>query len=449
MKRSAKMGLGLLLIGMLIGIAILLLQNQQKPNTVEAASVKIVDQIDQVDQLAVQASQSFTITREAEHWMTDSELDVDQAMVEEALAAVAAFEGKEVDVNKKDYGLDFPRVVIQLSAGSTDMLQLAIGDMNSEETKYYVEDKTNQTIYLMERSLLEAFPFEKQSYLDNDLLRLRADQLDHIEINNGTEVIELTTESPLSEAETRANVTGWLIHGPYKGYYHTSYTVMSEMLNGVEELQINEWVEKEATNLAEYGLDTVDFSIMFEAGDQSETLRIGDPAANGNYYAQLAGSESVFTVQTTWLNSFSYPAEYLHDGYVKIMALDTLKKLTVQTKDQVIAIDIAHQLDDQEEVQSTFSIDGKELEEKPFRQAYQYLAGLQADGILEYEVTGDPEVVISYELDETAQQINVSFLPYNQTHYAVYVNDVGDFIVSKDDVHEMLTEMQEMIAGTK
>ncbi|WP_079710809.1 DUF4340 domain-containing protein [Paraliobacillus ryukyuensis] len=435
------------LIGMtMVGFQFFLTNHTTLSHEVKAATVKLITNDHEIDEMRIQTSQSFTLKKEQQKWMTsDSEFAVDQEVITTALQAITALEGKHIDIEKKDVGLDFPKIMLKLNSLGKEVLELTIGDLTKDKTKYYVEDRTNQAIYLVDRSLMETFPYNLQSYLENAILSLAADRIEQININNGTETIELTAKPPFTEEETKASVTGWFIHAPYQGYYQTAYTKMSAILYGIDQLQMTALIEKNPTDLEKYGLADTDFTIAFKAGNKTETIKIGNPAAEGNYYAKLADKPSVFTINTELLNLFSYPAKQMHDGYIKMLALDTLNQLVVKTTDETFTVDISHRRNNEGEMTSKFVMNDNAINDKTFREAYQRVAGLKAAGLIKEPVKGEPKITIQYDVQVAGhqeKQVKIELFAYNDAHYAIYVDGVGDFVVRKDELDQMITALR-------
>lgn len=454
MKRKYLVTISIVLIG--LGVLLFFLTNQDEvANGIKQSPKILITDSQKVDRVTIQLDNTVILEKDTEETWTikDSQQDADQDKVKAALTTLFNLEGKEVAVKKKEVGLDLPQIKVKIGYSDNDIEQSwTIGDINEAGTAYYVENQNEGTIYLVASTLIETLPLQKQGYTDNKIITISSESVNKMTIDNGTEKIELTNDAPFTEEESRANLTGWHVHAPYNGYYNAAYSKMSDMIYAIDQFEMTELVSADATDLSEYGLDQADFTITLEAAEKTETIVIGDPAANGNYYAMLEGQSAVFTVNNQLLDLYSYQAFDLLDGYVKIMALDVMNQLKIDSDGFSIDIMMEHDTvkneDDEEEISSTFRVGDQTIEADVFRDAYKYIAGLKVDKVVEEDVTyQDPEIELTYVInieEDQQKEIDVAFVPYDETHYAVFVDEVVDFLVLKEDVNQMLEEMEKI-----
>ncbi|MBU5593954.1 DUF4340 domain-containing protein [Amphibacillus sp. MSJ-3] len=443
MKRLSKKT-NLLIIGCLVILTVILFWVLRfEKNTVED-EYQFIDQIDQIESISIQSDQGFTIEKENQNWQVVDRLEVtDQEAVDQGLAALGQWVGKEVDVKRKDVGLEFPILSLKINYNDETANRLMIGHLDSAGTGYYIEDREQGNIYLVKRSLVEAFSFYPQAYLDSKILPWPINEIESILIDNGTEKIHLTKNSPYPEEETRANITGWFIEAPYHHYYHTAYSKMEEVLQGLQSFEMLELVAEDVSDWEEYGLDSSEFTIEFVTNNDRITLMMGTPATSQSYYARIDGEDQVFTLSNQLLEAFSYPASDYHDGYVKLLALDVMSQLEIKS-DQLSFDMTIDQIDDETR---DFIVDGKKIDEETWRKAYLSLAGLTASGIAEDASYQEPEVVIKSTIihEKGEKEITLSLVDYNEDQYAAFIDQESDFLVDKADVEEMLTTIEEAI----
>lgn len=415
----------------------------QHDATTNEEATTFLDNRDQVTGFSVQSLEGFSVQISEEgHWIVqDSLLDTNEQYVDEALNRLFSWSGEEVEVRRRDVGLDFPQVSVRLMFEDKEDQQLSIGDLNSSEEAYFIEDRSTNQIYLVERQLIEAFPFQHQAFTDNTIFDFRSTDVEELIIDNGTDIISLTKSSPFPEQETRANVTGWFIHQPYKGYHHTAYSRMVALNDGIDQLALTDLVDQNVADLAVYGLDESNFTITFFTEDNEETLIIGQPAANSNYYAYVKGESDVFTISTKMLEPFSYPADQYRDGYVKILALDVINQLSIDYGNDNLTFELSHSEDE-----TLFYADDMEIAEQQFRNAYRYMAGLMVAETVDDAEYSEPEITLSYQLqlDDSTKDIVVDFVNYDQDHYVVFMDQTSDFLVEKTDVEQMIKEMSSL-----
>lgn len=451
MKRKYLVSISIALIGLAV-LLFFLTDQDEVANGIKQSPKVLITESEKVDRVTIQLDNAVILEKDAEETWTikDSQQAADQDKIKAALSTLFSLEGEEVAVKKKDVGLDFPQIKLKVGYSDNDTEQSwTIGDLNAAGSAYYVENQNEGTIYLVASTLIETLPLQKQGYTDNKIITITSETVHKMTIDNGAETIELTNDVPYPEEESRANLTGWYVHAPYSGYYNVAYTKMSDMIYAIDQFEMTELVSSNPTDLNKYGLDEVDFTISLETAEKTEKIVIGHPAANGNYYAMLEGESAVFTVNNKLLDLYSYQAFDLLDGYVKIIALDVMKQLKIKSADFSIDIMMEHDMvtneEGEEEVSSTFRVGEQIIETDIFRDAYKYVAGLKVDKVANDVTYQDPEIELTYVInlkDDKQKEIDVAFVPYDKTHYAVFVDEVVDFLVLKEDVNQMLVEMK-------
>ncbi|WP_112181873.1 MULTISPECIES: DUF4340 domain-containing protein [Paraliobacillus] len=454
MKRKYLLIISIVIIG--LAVLLFFLTDQEKvANGIKQSPEILITESEKVDQVTIQMDNTVTLEKvEEETWtIKDSQQAADQEKIQSALTTLFSLEGEKVDVKKKDVGLDFPQIKLKVGYSDKDTEETwTIGDLNAAGSAYYVENQNAGTIYLVASTLIETLPLQKQGYTDNQIITITSETVNKMTIDNGAETIELTNDAPYPEEESRANITGWYVHVPYSGYYNAAYSKMSDMIYAIDQFEMTELVSTNPTDLSEYGLDEADFTITLGSAEKTEKIIIGDPAAGGNYYAMLDGKSTVFTINNQLLDLYSYQAFDLLDGYVKIIALDVMNQLKIESAEISAAIMMEHtteiNAEGEEEIASTFRLDDKILDEDTFRDAYKFVAGLKVDKVAKDDVTyQDPEIELTYVINienDQQKEVNVAFVPYDETHYAVFVDEVVDFLVLKDDVSQMLEEMKKI-----
>ncbi len=409
----------------------------------------IFENTEAVKEINVNANQKVKLTKDNEEWIVeDASRKVDQERVEQFTYALMNISGQPVNVSKEDVGLAFPKVTVVLVTDEENKQRMSVGQLHSSEEYYYVEHIEDKEIYLVERTVIETIPLSTVSLLDNKILSISSEDVEKINIDNGTEKIELSKESPYSEDEALAHISGWYINAPYEGVYSVAFSKMSEVIYGVDMLQQTETIEENATDLESYGLSNSDFSITLTSDDAEETLVIGNPAKDQQYYAMVEGEDTVYTIETAALDPFSYQAFDLVDHFVHIVAVDVLDELTIETEEESVKLNIAHEKKE-EEITSSITYEGEKVALETFQEIYKLIAGLSFDEELTEQVEkSESEVTLHYKLGSingNDSETTVELVPISDERYAVFKQDVADFSISKDEVHQMIETVKEML----
>src|SRR5690625_6616541 len=156
--------------------------------------------------------------------------------------------------------------------------KLTIDKQNEEESFYYVKLLYSDEIYQVSSQLIDALPSSQEDLYDRSVIEITSEQVRKISIDNGVETYELAPISPYSEEEARTNLSGWYMYDDYNNIYSVKYIQMSEMINGIKDIEWLEIIEDPDEDLETYGLTDVNFKITFSSNDDEETILIGAPA---------------------------------------------------------------------------------------------------------------------------------------------------------------------------
>lgn len=325
-------------------------------------------------------------------------------------------------------------VLILLLAG----LLIVLLKENKQDAIDKVEDN-NQTEKTEKDEDLDKRPDTNQDVQDKLVVQIPSEKVNKIVIYNGIQTIELLPESPYSEEEVRTNLSGWYIHQPYKNVYSVKYNQISDMLYGLTALKRERVLDENTINLDEFDLKNVDFKISIGSEEEEETILIGAPANSDSYYAKLETDDKIFTISKEALDPYSYQAFDIVEKFVKIVAIDVLKQLTIQYPDGELIITVEHEEDVESKI--NVAINGEKIEEKEFRDLYKVIAGLSVKEAIEDAKYKTPEATMTYTIldsNKGEKEVKVEFVPYNEKNLAVFINNKADFLIEKEVFYKMI-----------
>lgn len=316
----------------------------------------------------------------------------------------------------------------------------------SKEGKQVLEEevKDNQADLSMEAPDTNKLPAATQNSQEKSVFQIATEKVNKITISNGVEEIELLPDSPYSEEEVRTNLSGWFMHQPYKNVYSVKFNKMSDMLYGLENIKMEKIVDENEGNLDDFGLENIDLKITIASGDIEETILIGAPATNESRYAKLETDDKIFTISNKALEPYSYQAFDIVEKFVKIVAIDVLKQLTIQYLDQQSVITVEHEAD----VESGFNVEinGNKIEVNKFRKLYKTIAGLSVEKEIEDAKYDTPAATIIYTILDSntgEKDVKVEFVPHNNKSFAVFIDNKADFLIEKENFFEMIEEIND------
>ncbi|QGH33965.1 DUF4340 domain-containing protein [Gracilibacillus salitolerans] len=441
MKKTRTLIYVIISIVALSVLLFVLVNGNQKTNDADGKAENLIENFEQVTDINVFASENISLMKAEQGWqLVDAENEIDTDKMESFLLAMEEMTGKAVDVDKKNVNLDFPKVTVSFTDQQGDSQKISVGQMRGQGDQYYVEHKEKQSIYLVDRSAVEMIPLQRVALLNNKILTVTSEDVTDITIDNGTEVIQLSKESPFSEKEALAHLSGWYMHKPYQNVYSVAFSNTEEMVVGVDGIEHVEIVNGED----DYGLADSDFSIVFSNGEKEEKLIVGEPAANNQYYVQVEGEEVVYKIPTELLDPYSHQAYDMIDHFVHIVSLEVIDELSIETPEDKVHYTMEHEKNAEEEIETTVFRDEIELEIDAFRDDYKQLAGLTFDQAYNGEsVEDEPEVMITYLITDENDEVmenSIEFRAISDTHYAIIKNNSSeiDFTVQKDKLHQAI-----------
>ena len=186
------------------------------------------------------------------------------------------------------------------------------------------------------------------------------------------------------------------MHQPYKNVYSVKFNKMSDMLYGLADIKRGKFLAESKGNLDELGLVNVNFKITIGSKDSEETILIGAAANSESRYAKLESDDRIFTINSTALEPYSYQAFDIVEKFVKIVAIDVLKQLTIQYLDQELVITVENEVD----LESGFSVEinGDKIEGNKFRKLYKTIAGLSVEEAIEDAKYDTPAATMIYTM---------------------------------------------------
>src|SRR5699024_4350268 len=139
----------------------------------------------------------------------------------------------------------------------------------------------------------------------------------------------------------------------------------------------------------------------------------------------------------------------LVERFAKIIALDVLKQLDIQTGDRSYIITVDQGEDgDMTESDSIFTINEQQIEDEVFRDLYVAIVGLSVDQEVDDAIYTTPEVTMSYTImdsEDGEKEIIVELVNYDEEHYAVFLEGQADFLVKRDDFDQVMDHIDEQL----
>jgi len=205
-----------------------------------------------------------------------------------------------------DYGLAEPAITIDLTAAGRSY-RLQIGDDTLKGNRLYILSPNAERIHVVSRSLAETVGMPLGDLRTDTLFTIPVFEVRSLNIHTGP-------PSNLKVRLRRENNGRWGFETPIPA--RASKTNVELAINGLSALTAKSFQERVEADRT--GLDAPTFRVTFEGNARRETLLIGQPAADGEYYARFEDKKVVFTtaIPAKLLENLRTAQEQLRDRHV-------------------------------------------------------------------------------------------------------------------------------------
>jgi len=187
-------------------------------------------------------------------------------------------------------GASAPAIILT-SPDKTDTV--FVGDKNLTGASAYVRVNHDPKIYLTAAGLV--------TNAQKTLFDVRDKSVMVFEVNDAT---SLKLKSPKATFEARKEDGKWMLKQPVQAL--ADETKITQLLNRVRNGRIKRFVEEEATDVKQYGLDKplYEMEVRYGGDNAIKTLRVGK-ADNDVYHAQESSRPPVFAIDSSLVRDFN------------------------------------------------------------------------------------------------------------------------------------------------
>ncbi len=218
-----------------------------------------------------------------------------------------------------DYGLEHPALTIDLTAGERSF-RLEIGADTRTGNRLYILSPGADRIHVVNRSLAESVGLPLQDLRVETLFTIPVFEVRSLNIQTGA-------PSNLKVRLRRETSGRWGFETPILARASKSH--VEQTINRLSALTAKNFLDR--TEPERTGLDSPAFRVTFEGNARRETLLLGQPAADGEYYARFEDQSVVFTtaVPAELLQDLRSSQEQLRDRHVLDFDPATVTSLTL------------------------------------------------------------------------------------------------------------------------
>lgn len=382
----------------------------------------------------------YAFTKVGDTWQREDNADfpVDQTQLEKLAAVIPGVQATarvSASGDKADWGLAEPAFTLTVGYADGSTVKYSIGDATPFADGYYVSRSDEEgSVYTVGTRFSTSFNVTMTSLTRKEDIPA-ADTADRITVGNVLDAVR-------TDAGWLDNVTGEYLED----------SSVNSMLSTLKNITWKELVlpvaDEEALNT--YGLGEAEaVSVILTAGEDTlRTLLIGGTDENGNYYARLKDSRTVYTVLasslTTALNASAEslyrkkPFEPSWENMSVFMAeTDMMRCEIVRKEEQTEAA--AGDVTDQ--VSETVTLNGERDDAGKAKEIYQSFTGLTAMGRTDECARGE-EVLRIHVTDGQGAEWVYTFVLYDADSYAVKIGGNVTLLFDAAEVDKLVRVMK-------
>ncbi|WP_270610318.1 DUF4340 domain-containing protein [Blautia massiliensis (ex Durand et al. 2017)] len=504
MKKSTKLVSAVVVLAVLGGVYVGLNTYVSKEEKAESSSEEesktevFSVKTDDIKSLGfIVDKKEVTFEKKDDSWVKKDEtaFPVNQTTLDSAASAIETVEADRVLEDVEDlaeYGLDSPSntVIVDTADGTT---KLNIGDENTSTNQYYISrDDDDSTVYVVAADTVSPFMNSLYDYAQGE---------DFPTIDSSTvKKVQVSEDEDSYVLEENSDGATWDVSGDGSSDKESADTTAAgNVTSGLGSFAFDQFVNYNAENLSQYGLDkpyatiTVDYqeeveddsTDSTESGENDSTasesdsensdttadtdsssedadsktttvdkqlvIYVGDEAGDGSRYVTV-DNKQIYTMSTDTLSAVidKTPSDLwsLIVNYLSVKNLDQLQVTYGETTNTVnVSRETSTDDDGNEKETTTYQLDGEEIESTTFTTFYNKLINMAGQKRLTeaYTPAADPEMTAVFT-DSDKNQTTVTFYTYDTNYYAAVVGDKV-FLVNKMTVKEMFNAYETMVNG--
>lgn len=461
MRKFAKLIALVIVLGALIGSYVYLSKKPPKEQAKQSSQDSTKIQLAKVDSKTITKMNLVTkkgnlsLEKSGDNWVVKSAegVKLNKTAVDDLVSSFSNIQAEKlVEENPTDldaYGLKNPAATATATLSDGKQEEFYVGNQTAQGSTYYLMMKGDPKVYTVWTNHGSHFSYTLSDIRDTNFVNINLEELQYIKIaKQNQKTIEIGLNDNQSENEKSYNLNTWLMKQPYSVSQAVNDNVYNEVIQGMQQLTIKEFVEDNPTDLAKYGLDKPTMEILAKDSSNKLHIYVGKDKDDSTAYFKTDDSPAVYTIDKSKLTGFNKKPFDLIQKLIRIIYIDDVDKIEIEGNGTKNVITMsrttkpAEKSGDKDEVVTTYKLNDKNIEEKDMKAFYQTLIGISAESENDKKLSENPEVKITYYLNKgDAKQVNINFCPYNIDFYAAYVDGKSDFLVSKQQVQKMLDDL--------
>ncbi len=385
-------------------------------------------------------SDEYTLVRDGENWCVEGRnIEYSQSKIKNFLYNFTNFYvSKKIDGGTdEEYGLSNPSAKAVLTKTDGTRYEILLGNEVVGDTGYFT--KLDGIIYTVSKTRAEYMKNTANSLRDTALMAIDMQTLKSFKLSDKNGVIASIRHAEESEAEKMSMMTTLVMTEPKYVAVNTDY--LNKIIESIVTVNAKSFVCDDRSKFAEYGLDVP--NLTFEIADEngSFVINYGKKDENGDVYANMGGTDSVFLQAPTMYDTLSkVDTLSLIEKFCHIINIDDITEVTIEGGGKKYTLSL-----EGEEDNMKYFCDGKTANEDAFKDAYQAVIGLVSNGFAEKAVSGTPEYTVIFKYKDGSELKN-EYISYDERNFVLDKNGVREYIILKKNITAMLDQLESFAA---
>ncbi len=385
---------------------------------------------------------------------------LDQSKVEDLARVFSSLVADDlVEKNPKNlsiYGLDKPAATGTALLDDGKKIVLYLGDKTAEGNTHYLMKEGDPRVFTVYSSNGEKLGDSLADYRDKSLPQIDLTSMSYLYLSGeGQKEIEIK-KSDQSKEEAQYGLGAFQLVKPYKQPRNIDSSKLDPKLEGVSSLAIKDFVDDQPADPAKYGLDHPKRHFILKDETNTLDLLFGNSPDEETIYFKTADSDSVYTMEKSLTDFMNIKPMEIADKFALIVNIEDVDKVVLEGKGETHTLSMtrrtekAKEKDKEDEVVTTYFLDGKKKEEDPFKDFYQSLIGIVVDAEKDHTAQGQPDFKITYYLNKGSRpERNVAFIPYDDNYYSVVQDGdmESEFLITRKRLDWVMNDLANLMAG--
>ena len=367
---------------------------------------------------------------------------------------------RTIDAHPTDlgqFGLAPPRAVAVGTWGDGTSHTLLLGDKTPTGGDFYIQAKGDPGVYTVQSFTGQHFHWTIKDLRSRTLSpAINYDEVTYVKIIEPSgAVIEVKRKTDAEAKSFQLGFGQYLVTRPYASVRGMDSQKQDPIIKGTQSVTIADFADEPVRGLEAYGLARPRAEVIVRDKSNSIDYIFGSEKGTQTYFA-LRGQPGVYLVDTSSLDFLKTRPFDVIDKFTFIPNIDDVDRidLTAAGKTHSLAITRvvtkAANAGEQDTVTTSYTADGKKVEDDNFKKFYQALIGLQIEGEMSKKIPDTPELSVKFSLNKgDVRTVRVDYAPYDRDFDGIFLNGLGEFALTKGQLAMMRAKLDQLLAGQK